>query len=487
MKRPSIAFVLVIICLMPLVFFAGCKKKQVKTRVVPAPARHEVAAKTTLLSTISELDKPVSSKGLPPRHAGIPSGPGGPPPGHASLPAGQNPELLVYFSKLGGGAAYISKRAGKVHVVHNGNPGKPYDEIDTLTVLLSEDGQRIAYGARTGAQWMMVIDGTEEGPYDKVGSAAFSPDGLHVAYEVRQGGKWHVVSGNEMNSGCEQYYNKPMFSSDSTRIYTIENTEVEGKRRLIVSGLAFEKQRVKVMSGKYIFTNENKTRIGAIEEVNGKERVVELDFNTLDVVRQGELYDSIRFPIFGPDGVTVSYAAAQRQEKGVVFRYLVVGDRKERLPDDAPMAFPVVRPDKKSAGMIMSTRTSYYLHQAFYNDGTKKIYYDEASDLAYNNDGSLHAFIARKANKIFVVVNGKEGPAFDQVVAPVFSPDGRKVVYRARKGDKRFIVVADANNRVLRKHPSYERIFDPVFTPDGKSIGYGVKDGDKLIWKVEKL
>jgi len=488
MKKFFFVYVLIITCLMPLVFFAGCKKEQVKTRAMPAaPARHEVAAKTTLLATISELDKPVPSQGLPPRHASIPSGPGGPPPGHTSLPAGQGPELLVYFSKLGGGAAYISERAGKAQVVHNGNPGKPYDEIDTLTVLLSEDGQRIAYGARAGAQWMMVNDGKEEEPYDQIGSAVFSPDNRHLAYQVRKGGKWHVVSGNKMNAGCDKYYDKPIFSNDSTRICTIENTDVEGKKRLIVSDLAFKNQHVKVIRGKYFFTNENKTRIGAIEEVDGRERVIELDFNTLGVVRQGELYDSVRFPTFGPDGVTVAYAAAERQRRGVVFRYLIVGDRRERLPDDAPMAFPVVRPDGKSAGMIMSTKTSYYLHQAFYNAGTKKHYYDEAGDLAYNKDGSLYAFVARKGNKIFIAMNEKAGPTFDHVTMPVFSPDGRKVVYRARQNGKRFIVVADAKGRILRKHPAYERIFDPVFTPDGKSVAYGVKDGDKLVWKVEKL
>jgi hypothetical protein len=489
MKRFSSVFVLVIICLLPLVFLSGCKKEQVKPRTIPAaaPARHEVAAKTTLLATISEMDKPVGSPGVPPDHAGIPSGPGGPPPGHASIPSGQSPELLVYFSKLGGGAAYISQRDGKVRVVYNGNPGKPYDEIDTLTVLLSEDGQRIAYGARSGAQWMMVIDGEEEGPYDQTGSVVFSPDGLHVAYEVRQGGKWHVVSGTQMNAGCDRYYNQPIFSGDSTRICIIENTKVEGQQRLMVSDLAFKNQHVKVMRGKYYFTNENKTRIGAIEDVNGVERAIELDFNTLDVVKQGQLYDSIRFPTFGPDGVTVSYAAAQRQGRGVVFRYLILGDRRERLPDDAPMAFPVVRADNKGAGMIMSTKTSFYLHQAFFNNGTKKKYYDQAGDLAYNKDGSLYAFVARQGSKVFLIVNEKAGPAYDYVTAPVFSPDGRKVVYRAKEKDKRFVVVADANGRVLRKHPAYERIFDPVFTPDGKSVAYGVMDGGKLVWKVEKL
>jgi len=86
-----------------------------------------------------------------------------------------------------------------------------------------------------------------------------------------------------------------------------------------------------------------------------------------------------------------------------------------------------------------------------------------------------------------VVANGKEGPALDRVVSPVFSPDGKFLLYRARKDGKRFVVVADANGKTLRQYPAYEQVFQPVFTADGKSVAYGVKDGNKLIWKVEKL
>ena len=241
-----------------------------------------------------------------------------------------------------------------------------------------------------------------------------------------------------------------------------------------------------MLRASFIVMNEDNTRVMAIEDVNGKQRVIEFAFNRPDAVKEGELYDSIRFPAFGADGVSVAYAAARRERDGVL-RFLILNNRKERLPDDAPMAFPVVRPDKKGAGVIMSTTDSFYLHQAFYNDGTKKKYYDEAAELTYNKDGSLHAYAARKGMEVFVVVNGKEGPAFDQVIAPVFSPDGRKLVYCARNSSKLFVVVADANGKTVRQHPAYERVFEPVFTADGKSVAYGVKDGRKLIWKVEAV
>ena len=69
----------------------------------------------------------------------------------------------------------------------------------------------------------------------------------------------------------------------------------------------------------------------------------------------------------------------------------------------------------------------------------------------------------------------------------MFSPDGKFIVYRARKAGKRFVVVADTNGKTIRRHPSYEQVFQPVFTDDGKSVAYGVKDGNELWWKVEKM
>ena len=85
-----------------------------------------------------------------------------------------------------------------------------------------------------------------------------------------------------------------------------------------------------------------------------------------------------------------------------------------------------------------------------------------------------------KGQDWFVVVNGKEGPAFDRVVLPVFSPDGKLLVYRARKEGKRFLVVADTAGKTIKQLPAYEQVFQPVFTGDGKSVAYGVKDGNKL-------
>jgi Tol biopolymer transport system component len=178
----------------------------------------------------------------------------------------------------------------------------------------------------------------------------------------------------------------------------------------------------------------------------------------------------------------VAYAAL----KGGV-RLLILNDKEERLPDGGLLPLPVIRPDLKGIGIMMVVNKAVFLHQAFYNDGTKEKRYDDAADLVYNSDGNLHAYAARKGEKCFLVVNGKEGPAFDMVINPMFSSDGRFVVYRARKDGKRFVVAGDTNGKTVNQFPAYEQVFNTMFTADGKSVAYGVKDGNKLMWKVEKL
>ena len=448
------------ICICALLFLSvfGCEKERHITQAPPSSAGDEVLAATTLLSTVGAQEK---SEGLDP-----------------SL--GNNPSLVVVFNERGRGVAYVAQKEGLLHIVHNGKAGRLVTAVDQLSI--SPDGKRIAYSAQVDGKWRMVIDDKVGVLSDEVNDPVFSPDSGHIAYQARIAEKWHMVVDDTMSPGCLSYLGNPLFSADSTKIVYVEKIGDKGQLRLIISDLAFKTQNRKKFTGDQLIANADKTRIAAVKITGKKQSVVEFSFDRPDAEKEAPKYESVSRLVFGSDGVSLAYVA----ERGGT-RLLVLNDNEERLIDGDLTSPPVVRPDIKGVGALMSAKGRYFLHQAFFHAGTTGNKYDEAADLVYSKDSTMHAYSARKGNNWLIVANGKEGPVFDRVVTPVFSPDSKLLVYRARKDGKRFVVVADASGKVLRRHPSYEQVFQPVFTADGKSVAYGIKDGQKLIWKVEKL
>jgi hypothetical protein len=444
----------------------GCNRQQEKLVTASPPAASEVATGTTVLAMIADDDKPPQTI-----------------PGHAAAPLPQNDpaSFQVIFSKSGKGVAYTVEKNNKFYVAHNDTRGKEYSAVGAL--LLSPDGRRIAYGALANGKWRMVVDGREGRPYDVLLTPIFSPDGQHVAYQAKEGTTWYIVVDNTQNSGTTASYTTPEFSSDSALIAYVEAADSSSGMRLIVSDLTFHKQSVKRSIGDLLFTtNRDRTRIAAAQVVENKLRIIDFSFARPDVVHEGPLYDVIEKLTFGDDGVAVTYCALKGRT-----RLLILNNREKLLPEGLLPQLPVVSPDNKKVGVLLTSQNRYFFHQSFLNRTENGKKYDEAADLVYSGDGRLSVYAARRGEHWFIVVNGKEGPVFDRVVSPMFSPEGKRLVYRARKDGKRFIVVADTTGKTLKQLPSFEQVFQPVFIAEGKSIAYGVKDGNKLIRKIDDL
>jgi hypothetical protein len=71
--------------------------------------------------------------------------------------------------------------------------GREYDGIGKDTVVFSPDSKRVAYAARRGSMWVVVVDGVEGKAYYGIATPVFSPDSRRVAYEARRGDKQLVV------------------------------------------------------------------------------------------------------------------------------------------------------------------------------------------------------------------------------------------------------------------------------------------------------
>lgn len=443
---------------------AGCNGKQQASSGPARPVATTVAAQSARLATISDEDAPVAQQGVAAQHT-------------APAP-GQAPEFSIFFSTLGRGGAYLASGPGGSRMVHDGKRGNPYQGIGG--VALSPDGSRIAYGALLDGKWRMVENGVDGESFDEVGDPVFSADGRHLAYEALTGKRWHIVLDGRTNDGVVQYYQKPVFSADGSKVFLIENTEKDGLFRFVVSDLQFVKQSRKEMRALGTVVSKSRTRIATVQQEGDTYHVLQFTFADPDKPSKGADYDAISDLAFSPDGASLAYLA----RRGAT-RLLVLDGKEEPLPEGGFLAAPVVRPDHKGVGIILATDRGYFLHEGFAGKPRHQRYTD-AGDLTYSVAGD-HAYVAMTGKNMHIVVNGKEGPAFDRVVTPAFSPDGRFLVYRARKDGKRFVVVADLQGKTVRQHPPYEMVFDTTFTADGKAVAYGVKSGRELWWKVEQL
>ncbi|MDS4022412.1 MAG: hypothetical protein RKR03_18185 [Candidatus Competibacter sp.] len=99
--------------------------------------------------------------------------------------------------------------------------------------------------------------------------------------------------------------------------------------------------------------------------------------------------------------------------------------------------------------------------------------FDRVGNPVFSPDGGKLGYRAKQGDRWFVVVNDRRTPDFDLVSAPVFSPDGQHVAYWARQDKKEFIVWDD------QKGPAFDGAGFPVFGPDGGKVAYRAREGNQ--------
>ncbi len=445
----------------------GCKKDG-DTKVSPPTATASVVDRTVLLDTIPD-------NLVPQKYAS------------ASVSTPAKPTAGIYqthFAPNGRGVAYIVVIDGRsYYVVHNGKPGKLYAGVNDL--VFSPDGLRIAYSAKDGEKYLMVLDGAAGALFDDVLQPQFSPDGRHFAYQAKQGDYWHVFVDGKLKRRSKDYYNSFKFSGDSSRIiysYDPRDNNEKGSS-LVVSSLDFSHEQVLDRDMISYFLNGDASTIASVSKTpTGKNKVTLFSFAKPEPLWSGPEYDKVTNFNFSPKGTELFYIAERQGEQ-----YGVFGEKEEAIPKGYAAQYFAVNQATKSAAILMEEGNQFFLYRMFSKAVRQGKFYADAAEVIVSSDGAATAFIACNGGGCFMVANGSDGPAFDRVVSPKFSPDGKFLVYRVRKAGKRFVVVADAAGKVLRQHPAYEMVFDVAFTADGKSVAYGVKEGQKLIWKVEKI
>jgi len=429
-------------------------------------------------------------------------------------------------------------------------PGQKAEEEKTLAdeleeerannffIVFSPDGRKVAYMAKEGGKWFVVVNNKTGKDYDSVGDLTstpiFSPDSKMVAYTVREGEKNFVVI-NEEEGKAYGWIFDIIFSPDSKKL-AYAATGPKEKEAFLVVGEKEGKNYDLVFSPVFSSDSQNLAYVAAESpQIAGDIMYYEKNFVVVND-KEGKNYEVIpmNFPtslVFSPDGKKIAYEVQQNHEGFIVLNGIEDGTYKEYGPYDWVMWDPplVFSPDSKHFAFTGKNKEGN--KRAFVViDGKENKAYNQVGVPVFSPDNTKLAYAAYiyipNASKWFMVINEKEGKAYEDIIGgPVFSPDSKQLGYIALENKKYFVVISDSGGEnykeserydltslpvfspnsknfayIVRKEgkwqvvvngkesgKSYDRIWDPVFSSDSKYVAYGARNGNELWWIVERV
>ncbi len=409
-----------------------------------------------------------------------------------------------------------------------------YDAIAGGTPFFSEDGKHHTFVGTRGEQCMVVLDGVEQTPYAITkdgwpfaglvfGSSATK---THLAYQASKDGRHYVVVNGKVLGPYDSIIvkDKPAqrgiwdFRFDGD--YFAYRAKV-GEKMVACRGRIQGSEITLVTSKPYdLIGSGSPVRMGGKTDANDSELFA-------FVAKEGPGKESIRL-LPGDEPIsektwkyiapgTLRASPAQPGEMvyvgGDTQWNVVVGERQwpacERMgrlmasPSGATWACMSKTDDKlvvmvngvpgKVYSQIQHGKTLFpagderVIYGASTLDGSKtpaRIVVDGKEGKAYTQvrgdsvvfsaDKKSMAYVAGDGNKNFVVLDGKEGPAFDDIFDLRFSPVGSRLAYGARRGLEYFVVQGD------KEQGPYENIQrgSLVFRSDGKDLAWAAFGAD---------
>jgi hypothetical protein len=128
-----------------------------------------------------------------------------------SLRLSSDGERIAYASARGDG------RGEKWRIVANGREGPEYDTICKSDPIVGADGHRLAYGAKKGGHWTVVLDGQEGPAIQSRGKLIFSANGASIAYSAQREGRWAVMAGGQFGPPFDGIGENFIISADGKR------------------------------------------------------------------------------------------------------------------------------------------------------------------------------------------------------------------------------------------------------------------------------
>jgi Tol biopolymer transport system component len=402
---------------------------------------------------------------------------------------------LSLFSPDRRHVAQVVKVGEKLAIAVDSKIGQSFDDIEGKSLIFSPDSKRLAYAAENDGKWTVVLDGAAGKLYETIRKPGiiFSPDSKRVAYAVQDRGRCFVVVDGVNGPGYDVVFD-PVFSPDSRGLAYGALEFGQLKMFLVLDGqnekgfdlTPYFHPNASFGIGGLTFSPDSK-RVAYVAELGGK--------RTFVVDGQGAgPFDAVRSVLFSPDSRRVAYTAQLHQDS-----WEVVVDGKAEGPylliRDGSLAFS---PDSRRVGYIAETTFGHFLvndrnvvvgevheKQAVVIDGKQGKAYDYIWSLTFSPDSQRVAWHAQADGKHFIVVDGEEKERWDNIDSgPVFGPDSHQIAYAARVGASVHLVVDGKDRKTDSKN--YKQIGGLLFSPDGRRVAFMADDGAKQFVVVDE-
>ena len=391
-------------------------------------------------------------------------------PGYGSVSA-------LQLSHSGGHFACVTGVSGAtdVNVVVDGKPGPAFAVVQS--VVFSEDGKHVAYVAgRKGnpIKWVAVIDGHAGPEFDQLSNVVFSPDGLRAAYAGMavngNRSRWYAVIDGKKSLDYDSCANF-LVSSDSRHLAYLASN---GQKSVVVLD-GSESDAHQMIDPRSIHFSPDGTRLGFVAQ----------DENVWHAVVDGKT---------GPAHGVIDVKSFQFSPDGRHFRFKVrAGSTWTVVVDDLPAgATPapselVTSDDGRHTATVVTQNPEQSSPETHVRLDGKPVgqTYAGVDQLQLSPDGRRVAFACVKVdepgkNLIQVVIDGHGGPGFMRITKILFSPDSRHVAYVGWENSVKQYVVVDGF-----QGPDYDQVLAGVayslggmqFRPDGSLDFLAAKDG----------
>jgi len=364
------------------------------------------------------------------------------------------------------------------------------DSLQDTRLILSPDGNRIAFAARDGIWTVAVID-LKPGPqYTMVRNLIFGPGGSRY-YLAQKGNAWLLNANGKEGKTYDGISELALTPRTARPLFIATDKE---QNLLVVDGRAsrpwHEITEVTFTPGDslpaYVAGDSNRwcvveDTIARIQEQGILLHSLHYKFGTREpvyVVIDEAFVSSLKVdsrPLSGPhenvdhiavspDGrFIISQSSDSAQERVWVNREPVtargaMAGTAVFSPDGRHYAFAVAHDS------LVSVMT----------DSTTSPAYDDVSELQFSPDSKSLAFVTRRNGRSFIVTDGREGLSFDAIGYLQFSPKTDKTAYLAVKGNETREVVAGQPGK------AWDDIGPARFSPDGLRIAYPARQGNSF-------